>query len=117
MLLLAVNVVVVIVGAVNVVNAPVLGVVAPILMLLIVPNCAGANTIVPVELIVTGVVLLTVNPDNVPNLVKLLLTIVLPSVVALNNSTPANVNELVSRAVVVIDPFSPTVNPGLINPA
>jgi hypothetical protein len=116
-LVLAVNVVVVIVGAVNEVNAPVLGVVAPMLMLLIVPNTAGASTIDPVELIVTGVVLLTVNLVNVPKLVKLLLTMVLPNVVAVNNSTPANFNELVSRAVVVIEPFNPTENPGLINPA
>jgi len=116
MLVLAVNVVVVIVGAVNVVNAPVLGVVAPMLMLLIVPNTVGANTIDPVELIETVVVLLTVRAVNVPKLVKLLLIIELPNVVAVNNSTPANFNEFVSSAVVVIDPFSPTVNPGLINP-
>ena len=117
MLVLAVNVVVVIVGAVNVVNAPVLGVVAPMLMLLIVPNTVGANTIDPVELIETGVVLLTVNLVNVPKLVKLLLTIVLPNVVAVNNSTQANFKEFVSSAVVLIAPFRPTENPGLINPA
>jgi hypothetical protein len=116
MLVLAVNVVVVIVGAVSEVNTPVLGVVAPMLILLIVPNTAGANTIDPVELMVTGVVLLTVNLVNVPKLVKLLLTIVLPKVVAVNNSTPANFNEFVSSAVVLIAPFRPTENPGLINP-
>lgn len=116
MLVLAVNVVVVIIGAVSVVNAPVLGVVAPILILLIVPTTAGASTIDPVELIVTGVVLLTVNLVSVPNLVKLLLTIVFPSVVAVNNSIPLIFNELVSIEVVVIEPFNPTENPGLIKP-
>ena len=114
---LAVNVAVVIVGEVSVVNAPVLGVVAPMLMLLIVPNTVGDKIIVPVELMVTAVVLLTVKLVRVPSLVKLLLTIVLPNVVEFSNGTPANDNELVSRAVVVTAPLRLTVNPGLVKPA
>jgi hypothetical protein len=114
--LLAVRVVVVIVGAVSVVNAPDLGVVAPMLILLIEPIVPGDNTIAPVEFMVTGVVLLTVNPVSVPTVVKLLVTIEFPNEVGVNNSTPANVNELVSSEVVVIAPLRPTMNPGLLNP-
>jgi hypothetical protein len=114
--LLAVRVVVVMVGAVSVVNIPVLGVVAPILILLIVPTVPGDNTIDPVEFIATVVVLLTVNPVSVPIVVRLLVTMELPNDVGVNNSTPANVNELVSSAVVVMAPLRPTRNPGLLNP-
>jgi hypothetical protein len=115
-LVVAVIVSVVIDGAVNDVNAPVLGVVAPMLMLLIEPSAAGANTIAPVELIVTGVVLITFRLVRVPTLVKLLLTIVEPSVVLFSNDTPPNNKELVSIDVLVIAPFSATENPGLVNP-
>jgi hypothetical protein len=52
----------------------------------------------------------------VPRVVKLLVTIEFPNEVGVNNSTPANVNELVSSEVVVIAPLRPTMNPGLLNP-
>lgn len=116
-LAVAVNVSVAIVGAVNVVNTPVLGVVAPMLMLLIVPSVPGANMIAPVELSVIGVELITVKLLRVPTLVKLLLTIVNPKVVLFSNDTPPNNRALVSIDVLVIDPLSATENPGLVNPA
>ena len=122
-LLLAVNVVVVIVvvvivGAASVVKLPVLGVVTPILILLIVPNTVGDNTIDPVVLIVIVAVLLTVSPVNVPTRVKLLLTTEEPKDVRVNIGNPLNVSPLVVLMPLAINaPVELTLNPGLLNPA
>lgn len=97
-------------------KAPVLGVVAPILILLIVPSAPGANIIAPVELSVIGVELVTFKLVSVPTLVRLLLTIVDPKVVLFSNDTPPNNSELVSTDVLVMAPLSATEKPGLVNP-